>query len=243
MINLMKDYLRETQTHLFTDLYLELKNYYNNIEVGPHQGYIFAKGEIPVVLVAHLDTVFDPKSRHTMAIFYDKEQQIMWSPDGLGTDDRAGVVMIMWLLKHSQLRPHILFTTDEETNLRGAQFAATCLKIHPNFVIELDRQGRGESVFYNCDNKDFEDYINGFGFHTCRGSYTDISILCPEWGCAGVNLSVGYYDEHSYVEYWSADDFLYTYNRVFNILEDCQNHKVDTKFKYIPKKEKNKGEK
>lgn len=236
MINLLKDYLRKTQEHLFTDLYLELKNYYNNIEVGPHQGYIFAKGEIPVVLVAHLDMVFDPKSRHTMAIFYDKEQQVMWSPDGLGTDDRAGVVMIMWLVKHSYLRPHILFTTDEETNLRGAQLAAMRLKIQPNFVIELDRQGRGESVFYKCKNKEFEKYINSFGFHTGLGSYTDISVLCPIWNCAGVNLSVGYYDEHSYCEMWNRADWEYTYERLLDILKD--NINKTNKFKYKTKDEK-----
>lgn len=239
MIDSLKQYLRMTQEQLMTTLYKELQNYYDVVKTDPSQSFILANGGIPIVLVAHMDVVF-PGPRSIMTIYYDDTQNVMWSPDGLGTDDRAGVLMIMWLLKNSNYRPWILFTTNEESDLRGAQFASA-IDIHPNFVIELDRQGCGESVFYKCDNKDFEDYINGFGFHTCRGSYTDISILCPEWGCAGVNLSVGYYDEHSYAEHWSANDFLYTYNRVFNILEDCQNHKVDTKFKYIPKKDEKKN--
>ena len=183
-----------------------------------------------------MDVVFN-SPRKIMAIYYDNEQNIMWSPDGLGTDDRAGVMMIMWMLKNTNYRPWILFTTNEESDLKGAQFAST-LNIHPRFVIELDRQGQKESVFYKCDNSAFEEYINSFGFHTCRGTYTDISVLCPEWDCAGVNLSVGYYDEHTYAEYWSADDFLNTYNRLLNILEDCENA---PKFKYIPKKDEKKN--
>lgn len=233
MINLLKRYLRMSQEELMKTLYEELHNYYTTIKIDPAESFIIAKGNLPIVLVAHMDVVFN-SPRKIMAIYYDNEQNIMWSPDGLGTDDRAGVMMIMWMLKNTNYRPWILFTTNEESDLKGAQFAST-LNIHPRFVIELDRQGQRESVFYKCDNSAFEEYINSFGFHTCRGTYTDISVLCPEWGCAGVNLSVGYYDEHTYAEYWSADDFLNTYNRLLNILEDCENA---PKFKYIPKKEK-----
>lgn len=236
MIDLLKRYLKMSQDELMDILYEELHKYYTIVKIDPTNSFIIAKGDIPIILVAHMDTVF-PGLRKTIDIYYDQEKSVLWSPDGLGTDDRAGILMIMNMLKSTTYRPWILFTTNEESDLKGAQLA-TRLKLHPNFVIELDRQGRGESVFYQCDNKEFEDYINSFGFYTCRGSYTDISILCPIWECAGVNLSVGYYDEHTYIEHWNADDFLYTYNRLLNILEDCQNYKEDTKFKYIPKKEK-----
>lgn len=221
-----------SQEELMVDLYKDLKNYYAIVKTDPANSFILAEGNLPIVLVAHMDVVF-PGPRKVIAIYYDVEQEIMWSPDGLGTDDRAGVAMIMWMLKNTNYRPWILFTTNEETDLRGAQFASV-LNIRPSFVIELDRQGRAESVFYKCDNPKFEEYINSFGFHTCRGSYTDISVLCPEWECAGVNLSVGYYDEHTYCEYWSAIDFRYTYEALLRILKDCENV---PHFKYIPKKE------
>jgi len=231
MINLLKRYLRMSQEELMKTLYEELHNYYTTIKAGPVESFIIAKGNLPIVLVAHMDVVFN-SPRKTMAIYYDTEEEIMWSPDGLGTDDRAGITMIMLLLKNTNYRPWILFTTDEESDLRGAQFAASMLNFHPNFVIELDRQGRGESVFYKCNNTAFEKYINSFGFHTCQGTYTDISILCPTWDCAGVNLSVGYYEEHSYIEYWSAIDFRYTYEMLLKILKDCKN---TSKFKYKEK--------
>lgn len=218
-----------SQEKLMVELQAELQKYYKTVKTNKVKSFLIAKGEIPVFLIAHLDTVY-PSPREIMTIYYDQEQEVMWSPDGLGTDDRAGVTMIMWMLKNTNYRPYILFTTEEETNLYGAYCAAE-LDISPNFVIELDRQGRGESVYYNCNNKEFEEYINSFGFHTCKGSYTDISVLCPSWKCAGVNLSVGYYDEHTYCEYWSKADFLYTYTRLLDILKDNESKH---RFKYIP---------
>ena len=236
MINLIKEYLKLNEKQLFSKVRRELENYYDNVKVGPHGTYIYAEGNIPIVLVAHLDVVFKTQ-RQYMEIFYDQEEKVMWSPDGLGTDDRAGVLMIVWLLRCTEFRPCILFTTSEETDMRGAYYASI-MNIKPNFVIELDRQGRGESVYYQCDNKEFEAYINSFGFNTAPGTYTDICLLCPSWGCAGVNLSVGYYDEHSYSEHWRVDDFLDTYVKLCNIFLDNQEK---YKFKFIRKEEKADG--
>ena len=78
--------------------------------------YIFAVGNIPVALVAHLDTVFPTPPTN---IFYDRVKNVMWSPDGLGADDRAGIYSIVQLLKRGH-RPSIILTTDEEKGALGA---------------------------------------------------------------------------------------------------------------------------
>ena len=50
--------------------------------------YIIAEGDIPVALTAHMDTVFKfPPDE----IYFDSRKNVLWSPDGLGADDRAGV--------------------------------------------------------------------------------------------------------------------------------------------------------
>ena len=91
MINLIKEYLKLNEKQLFSKVRRELENYYDNVKVGPHSTYIYAEGNIPIVLVAHLDVVFKTQ-RQYMEIFYDPDEMVMWSPDGLGTDDRAGVL-------------------------------------------------------------------------------------------------------------------------------------------------------
>ena len=192
---------------------LKRAKYKNIIEANE---YIAAEGDIPICLVAHLDTVF---SFPPYEIYYDREQNVIWSPDGLGADDRAGVFGILQIIK-SGLRPHVIFTTDEETGGLGALAAAiNGLPFEDvRYFIELDRQGYKDCVFYKCNNKEFQTYIESFGFKTEKGSFSDISILCPEFKIAGVNLSIGYYYEHSYSELFNVNHFFTTINKVKRML-------------------------
>ncbi len=96
-------------------------NGYTNIKREPT--FIGAQGNIPIVLVAHLDTVFLDMTRSDMIIFYDQDKRVFWSPDGLGADDRAGVAMILTLISETKLRPHLLSTTDDESHSEGAYHA------------------------------------------------------------------------------------------------------------------------
>lgn len=234
-MELLKQLLKKTQKELLQYLSEELPKYYNYNNITATHEYIAARGTIPIVLVAHLDTVFMDEHRKDILIVHDKEQQILWSPQGLGTDDRAGVFMILTLLNETKLRPHILFTTNEETEATGAFAVAdksTMKRLFGkvSYVIELDRQGYLEAVYYDCNNPDFEDYITSFGFETRAGTFSDISIICPEWEVAGVNLSVGYYFEHSFAEHFYLGAWYNTYKRLIEML------KVETgkKWEYIP---------
>lgn len=188
-----------------------------NYKVIKTKEYIIAEGTIPICLIAHLDTVFP--DGYLKDYYYDENKNVIWSPDGLGADDRAGVFAILKILQ-SGLRPHILFTTDEEMGGIGASFLVgqDCPFKDVRYFIELDRQGVLECVFYNCNNPDFQLYVESFGFTTERGTFTDISILCPIWGIAGVNLSIGYFNEHSIAEYFNVNYFWETVERVKQML-------------------------
>lgn len=196
--------------------------------------YIIAEGDIPVCLVAHLDTVFrTPPSD----FFYDSEQKVLWSPDGLGTDDRAGVYAIAEILLKHKLKPHIIFTDGEEKGGIGASALIEdfpdCPFAELNFIIELDRQGHNDCVFYRCDNKPFARFIKKFGFEYALGTFTDISIIAPQWKVAAVNLSIGYYNEHTYTELLDVNSLKATISKVVKILktEELQS------YAYVPMKE------
>lgn len=193
------------------------------------QKYLYAVGDIPVALVAHMDTVF-PKQPSD--IYYDTVKNVMWSPQGLGADDRAGVFGILQIIK-GNLRPHVIFTTDEETGAHGA-YALAALKQCPfpdlRYLIQLDRRGTCDCVFYDCDNKDFEKYVESFGFITNYGSFSDISVLAPAWKVAAVNLSIGYQSEHSVSETFFVQPFLATIEKVRKMLAETD----IPSFKYVP---------
>jgi hypothetical protein len=143
----------------------------------------------------------------------------MWSPDGLGADDRAGVFSIIEII-NSGLRPHIIFTTDEEKGCIGANALGRvpCPFKELKYIIQLDRRGANDCVFYDCFNPKFVDFIEDFGFVEAWGTYSDISAICPAWQVCGVNLSVGYYNEHSYQETLNVGQLFHTIEKVKKIL-------------------------
>ena len=191
--------------------------------------YVMAIGDIPIALVAHLDTVFTGLPAN---IYYDRVKNVMWSSEGLGADDRAGVYSIVQILK-SGLRPSVIFTTDEEVGGKGASAIIRDFPQPPmslKYIIELDRHGSNDCVFYQCDNQEFEEYVETFGFVTNYGSFSDISFICPGWRIAGVNLSIGYDNEHSYSETLHIGQMYSTINKVKNMLKKADEAKT---FEYI----------
>lgn len=166
-------------------------------DVNVCKGFVYAKGDIPVLLVAHLDTVHREEVRH---ICYSRDGKLMMSPEGIGGDDRAGVYMALEIVKNH--RCHILFCEDEEIGGRGArEFANSKIRPEVNYIVEMDRRGAADAVFYDCDNPEFTDFVCGFGFKEAFGTFSDISVIAPRLGIAAVNISAGYYNEHSRHEY------------------------------------------
>ena len=191
--------------------------------------YLIAVGDIPVGLVAHLDTVLKHPPTN---IYYDRVKNVMWSPNGLGADDRAGVYAIAQILKMG-VKPTIIFTTDEELGCVGVMKMVNDIPIAPTdlkYIIQLDRRGSNDCVFYDCANNKFEEYVESFGFITNFGSFSDISMICPKWKVAGVNLSIGYYDEHSVSETLHIGQMYDTIKKVKRMLEGIN---TATFFEYI----------
>lgn len=219
---MFKRILQKTQKELKNFCFGELRNYYKHVE--NRKKFIYCKGELPILLVAHLDTVHKqiPKD-----IFYDKEQGVMWSPQGIGGDDRCGIYAILTLLEKGY-RPHVLFTTDEECGGIGATaFAKANIPLKDvKYFIELDRRGHNDCVFYDCGNEEFYAYVETFGFEEDWGSFSDICEISPVYDIASVNLSIGYYNEHRTEEYINVNHMNDTIDRVAKMLDDAKNAKA-----------------
>ena len=199
--------------------YLISKDY--DVKFG--DGYVYGEGNIPVMLVAHLDTVHRELPYN---IYYDKEQDVMWSPQGIGGDDRCGVYSILKILETD--KPYVLFVEDEEIGSIGAGKAVKSLDFpQVNFIIELDRRGINDCVFYDCGNVKFQEYIESFGFKTKTGTFSDIVTLSDVWEIASVNLSIGYFKEHTSSETIHLNFMKLTINKVKKILDDVKRHPDD----------------
>lgn len=126
-------------------------------EVIEDLGYIYSKGELPVLLVAHLDTYSNPKVEK---LNYALEEDVIYSEGNpIGADDRCGVYAILKILEESN--PHVLFTVGEEIGGLGAIRAAGQLEPpEVKYIMELDRQRYYNYAFYRCRNRQFSQYID-----------------------------------------------------------------------------------
>ncbi len=207
-------------------------NGYVSIVRGDEDAFLYGEGNIPVMLIAHADI---SHSAPPKLIVHDTKQGILWAPTGLGADDRAGVLAIIEILERGY-RPHVLITDDEERGGTGALEASRRLKPNIKYMIEIDRRGDNEAVFYDDNfNSDFVDYVLSFGWTHAQGTFSDIVTLAPVWGIAGVNVSAGYYQNHTTTEYLILPHLENTIERVCKMLDNAKDAQT---FLHVPARKK-----
>lgn len=196
-----------------------------------HKDFVWIPAEYkhPILLVAHVDTVRrNPLKKkelcYTRGVYRTKNKTV------LGADDRAGVYAVFEILRRCDElglpHPHVLLTDGEE---RGGTGVGAFIKLgffsevepEVRLMIELDRAGADEAVTY-CGElpASVETYIESWGWSTGIGSFTDIARLITAYSVPGVNLSVGYYNQHTGDEYLVEAHLNNTIGRVMEMLED-----------------------
>lgn len=192
---------KATQANLKSSLESFLKSC--GREVVSEDGFLYSKGTHPVLLVAHMDTVHKESPK---TILYSKDGKTIMSLEGIGGDDRCGIIMILEILQKHDCS--VVFLEDEEVGCVGARkFCKAGIDIGDiNYAVEFDRKGGNDYVFYKDYNKDFEEHIKKFGFVKATGSCSDISHIAPEFKIEAVNISCGYYCPHCWYEYVKLDE-------------------------------------
>jgi hypothetical protein len=185
-----------------------------------HFVYIPGTRQNKVLLVAHTDTAWDFHRENeilpVLKIHNDKIHSGL-PGYGMGADDRAGVA-ILWLLRHSG--HSLLLVNGEESGRIGSENIRTH---HPelfekiqkdhSFIIEFDRRNATDYKCYDKGTTRFREYLDKVlpGFTDPRdGGATDICTLCRN--ICGVNISTGFYNEHTSQEYIVVSTWLNTLN-------------------------------
>lgn len=177
----------------------------------PLQRYVYIPGtrKDRVVLVAHIDTVWDKAytqsfSEPRTVILEDGIFKSGTPGCGIGADDRAGCALL-WELKscgHS-----ILIVDGEEHGKFGAKYLkASNKKLFRElnkhcYMIEFDCKSTNSCLFNQVDNtQKFKQYIEKeLGFIDSKASGgCDLQILCKS--VCGVNLGIGYHFYHKPTE-------------------------------------------
>ena len=192
-----------------------------------------------VCFVSHIDTYNDVLYEYNnKLIYHDEKRGVYWSPGGLGADDRAGVYACLQMYHqffHSNYPISILFCDYEENGGQGAKQSCQSFKNELSnvlFFIEFDRQEKNDCVFYNNESNHFKKWIESFGFYESIGSFSDISILGKFFKKVSVNLSTGFFNEHSEAEYLIELYLLDTIKKASEILKMYK--EFDKKWKINP---------
>lgn len=133
---------------------------------------------------------------------------------GIGGDDKCGVFACLYLLK---IIPQIkvVFFSREERGCRGSgdidkRFFSDC-----QYLIQLDRRGKKDFIQTYWGNKtvshEFASEIGlikkKYKYKNCIGTVTDVMKLWNnKVGISCINLSCGYYQPHTALEYVSIKD-------------------------------------
>lgn len=221
------DICKMTQLEVKSYMAKYLASYKYKVE--NQDGFLYAKGDVPVLLVAHMDTVH----KQVPDTIVETDGKIS-SPQGIGGDDRCGIFIIMNIVQ--QLHCSVVLCEDEEIGCVGARKFANSSFINQldvNYMIEFDRMHANDAVFYDCDNKEFTDFVTDYtGYKEAYGSFSDISRIAPAAKVAAVNLSCGYYKAHSLDEYVVYDEMMATVQAAKALITtEC------SRFEYVQRKQ------
>ena len=189
-------------------IYLDLvPNYINKDQ---HGNYFLQIGESRTIFASHLDTV----SKDKVQVNHQIKNNII-SSDGktiLGADDKAGVTVMLWMIKNNVPGTYYFFV-GEEVGCVGSGLASKYGDFKGKFdrIISFDRRGTDSVITYQsssrCCSDEFAKQLakelnkKGLSYKIDdTGVYTDsaeFTSLIPE--CT--NLSVGYYKEHTTTEH------------------------------------------
>jgi hypothetical protein len=202
--------------------------------------YVRGSRSNKVLLVAHADTYWDqaydqdPGPTHQVMI-EDGNITAVNEEFGLGADDRAGCAML-WLLK--DLGHSLLVTNGEEQKQKGAKWLmshnkdiADEINHDHQFVMEFDRRNGRDFKCYDVGTDEFRSYVaekTGYK-EPDLGSSTDIRTICRD--IAGVNLSIGYQNEHHEDEYLSIVEWEHTLGVVQKWLSERKSPKFTLPFR------------
>ena len=106
--NHLIQYIKTKEDDLYPLLTFQLTSMGYHIEKS-NLNYLYGQKGSSILLVAHLDTFYN---KDVNQVYYDTKHGILWSPQGIGGDDRCGIFAIMSIVKN--IPCDVLFLSGEE---------------------------------------------------------------------------------------------------------------------------------
>ncbi len=178
-----------------------------NLEKDIHGNYFFKIGESRTIFASHLDTA----CKDQVEVKHQFQGNII-KTDGksiLGADDKAGVTIMLWMMKH-QIPGLYYFFFGEEVGCIGSSLRSKTIEQNWDRIISFDRRGNNSVITHQSSTRSCSDEFakalakelnkGGLSYKTdSTGAYTDSAEFVSQISeCT--NISVGYNSEHTFNE-------------------------------------------
>lgn len=188
-----------------------------------HGNYFLKIGQSRTIFASHLDTACKSQT----AVNHVIQGSIVRTDKTtiLGADDKAGVTVMLWMIRH-QIPGLYYFFIGEEVGCIGSGLASKFYETKGHFdrIISFDRRGTNsiithQSSMRTCSDefaKELASQLNTYRLNfkpDDTGVYTDsaeFTSVIPE--CT--NISVGYYQEHTFNEHQDIE-------HLYKLAESC----------------------
>ena len=189
-------------------------------------------------VVAHMDTIHNFTSARELVI----KNNIITAKYiksgiqcGLNADDCNGILVALQLLE-TLPNLKVCFTTQEEIGGIGAYEAANNIEFFLNvrYLIQADRRGNKDLITHTngIDSasekfvEDIQSLIEKYNYSENIGTFTDIGVLASKLLISGVNVSCGYYNEHTFREYCNINELNNCLNFIYEIITSLDNQET-----------------
>jgi len=187
---------------------------YIDAKTGQRFAYRPGDSSESVMLVCHADTVLKDTRKPKVT------RNVIRTPE---LDDRLGIAAMLTGHKFTVgskgrlSKCAMLICDDEEVgDSTAALFQSFFPSATPNWLVELDRRGT-DVVTYDYGNETWHSLLQSVGYSIGQGSFSDICHL-EGLGVCGVNVGVGYHNEHTFNCYANLSDTAKQLTRLDNLL-------------------------
>lgn len=169
------------------------------------------------ILVAHTDNVLGGDKE---PVFDLSRRYIKGVKDGIGFDDKAGIMAIITLWHYfKEQKFRIILPANEEVGGIGSGQMDTAWYSDAKWILELDRKNKNDFIQTSggdrlCSDAFAQKFID-LGFKKAEGVFTDVNIFkpnAPEINMA--NISIGYFEPHTDKEYLDTVAFENVINKI-----------------------------
>lgn len=193
-------------------------------DVTDKDNYFYFDGAGDILLTCHIDTVNNPDYNPIPALL--KDCIINYDSMPLGGDDRNGLLIAG--IFHDKINTPFLATNYEETGGHGMfEFISMLRKNKSLFskfqqyklILSIDRHGNNHYVEYLPNPEWIEDLTDTVKLEKQYGTWSDCQKLsdCLDIPC--INISCGYYNEHTRIETVKPRHVINTIKKIQKIIK------------------------